>query len=138
MNKPLSIIDAKQYSPLALAFLGDSVYEIMVREHVLLSANMPASKLHSLKIKRVCAAYQAAAIDLIMPELTEEEVTIYKRGRNATGNSVPKNGNAADYHKATGFESLFGYLHLIGEKQRLQTLFDIIVQADEKLLSKEC
>ncbi len=138
MDKPLSIIDAKQYSPLALAFLGDSVYEIMVREHVLLSANMPASKLHSLKIKRVCAAYQAAAIDLIMPELTEEEVPIYKRGRNATGNSVPKNGNAADYHKATGFESLFGYLHLIGEKQRLQTLFDIIVQADEKLLSKEC
>ncbi len=138
MDKPLSTIDAKQYSPLALAFLGDSVYEIMVREHVLLSANMPASKLHSLKIKRVCAAYQAAAIDLIMPELTEEEVTIYKRGRNATGNSVPKNGNAADYHKATGFESLFGYLHLIGEKQRLQTLFDIIVQADEKLLSKEC
>jgi len=138
MDKPLSTIDAKQYSPLALAFLGDSVYEIMVSEHVLLSANMPASKLHSLKIKRVCAAYQATAIDLIMPELTEEEITIYKRGRNATGNSVPKNGNAADYHKATGFESLFGYLHLIGEKQRLQTLFDIIVKADEKLLSKEC
>lgn len=138
MNKPLSTIDAKQYSPLALAFLGDSVYEIMVREHVLLSANMPASKLHALKIKRVCAAYQAAAIDLIMPELTDEEITVYKRGRNATGNSVPKNGNAADYHKATGFESLFGYLHLIGEKERLQTLFDIIVQADEKLLSKEC
>ena len=73
-----------------------------------------------------------------MPELTDEEITVYKRGRNATGNSVPKNGNAADYHKATGFESLFGYLHLIGEKERLQTLFDIIVQADEKLLSKEC
>lgn len=138
MNKPLSTIDAKQYSPLALAFLGDSVYEIMVREYVLLSANMPASKLHSLKIKRVCAAYQAAAIDIIMPELTEEEIAIYKRGRNATGNSVPKNGNAADYHKATGFESLFGYLYLTGEDQRLQTLFDIIIQADEKLLSKEC
>lgn len=138
MNKPLSTIDAKQYSPLALAFLGDSVYEIMVREYVLLSANMPASKLHSLKIKRVCAAYQAAAIDMIMPELTEEEIAIYKRGRNATGNSVPKNGNAADYHKATGFESLFGYLYLTGEDQRLQTLFDIIIQADEKLLSKEC
>lgn len=138
MNKPLSTIDAKQYSPLALAFLGDSVYEIMVREYVLLSANMPASKLHSLKIKRVCAAYQAAAIDMIMSELTEEEIAIYKRGRNATGNSVPKNGNAADYHKATGFESLFGYLYLTGEDQRLQTLFDIIIQADEKLLSKEC
>lgn len=138
MKEHLTSIKAKQYSPLALAFLGDSVYEIMMREHILLCANMPASELHSIKIKRVCAAYQAAAIELIMHELDEEEITIYKRGRNATGNSVPKNGNAADYHKATGLEALFGYLHLIGNKNRLQELFDMICQADEKLLSKEC
>lgn len=138
MKKSITSIEAKQYSPLALAFLGDSVYEIMMREHILLNANMPASELHSLKIKRVCASYQAAAIELIMPILTEKETAIYKRGRNATGNSVPKNGNAADYHKATGFEALFGYLHLIGETDRLQELFDTICQADEKLLSKEC
>lgn len=138
MKENLTSIEVKQYSPLALAFLGDSVYEIMVREHILLSANMPASELHSIKIKRVCAAYQAAAIELIMPTLNEKEITIYKRGRNATGNSVPKNGNAADYHKATGLEALFGYLHLTGNTNRLQELFDMICQADEKLLSKEC
>lgn len=138
MKENLTSIEAKQYSPLALAFLGDSVYEIMVREHILLSANMPASELHSIKIKRVCAAYQAAAIELIMPTLNEKEITIYKRGRNATGNSVPKNGNAADYHKATGLEALFGYLHITGNTNRLQELFDMICQADEKLLSKEC
>lgn len=137
MNVSLTAIEAKQYSPLALAFLGDSVYEIMVRRHILLSANMPASKLHSLKIKRVCAAYQAAAIEHILPKLTEKELSIYKRGRNAEVNSVPKNGNASDYHKATGFEALFGYLHLTGEENRLNELFDLIIQADEKLLSKE-
>ncbi|MGN0584766.1 MAG: Mini-ribonuclease 3 [Ruminococcus sp.] len=138
MKEPLSALEAKQYSPLALAFLGDSVYEIMMREHILLSANMPASELHSLKVKRVCASYQAAAADIIMPVLTEEEISVYKRGRNATGNSVPKNGNAADYHKATGLESLFGYLHLKGENHRLNQLFDIICQADETILRKEC
>lgn len=138
MKEPLSSLEAKQYSPLALAFLGDSVYEIMMREHILLCANMPASELHSLKIKRVCAAYQAAAAEIIIPILTEEELAVYKRGRNATGNSVPKNGNAADYHKATGLESLFGYLFLKGENDRLQALFDMICQADEKILSKEC
>lgn len=138
MNKPLSALEAKQYSPLALAFLGDSVYEIMMRKHILLSANMPASELHALKIKRVCAAYQAAAADIIMPILTEEEISVYKRGRNATGNSVPKNGNAADYHKATGLESLFGFLYLKGDNARLNELFDIICQADENILCKEC
>ena len=136
MNSPLTSSEAKQYSPLALAFLGDSVYEIMMRDAILRSANMPAAQLHSLKIKRVCAAYQAKAVDIILPVLTEEETTIYKRGRNATGNSVPKNGNAADYHKATGFETLFGYLHLTGNVQRLHELFDTIIQTDE-LFNKE-
>ncbi len=138
MKEPLTDINAKQYSPLALAFLGDSVYETMMREHILINANMPASKLHSLKIKRVCAAYQASAAKLIMPQLNEEELSIYKRGRNAAVNSIPKNGNALDYHKATGLEALFGYLYLTGRTNRLQALFDMICQADEKLLSKEC
>lgn len=136
MNPSLTSSEAKQYSPLALAFLGDSVYEIMMRDAIIRSANMPAAQLHSLKIKRVCAAYQAKAVDTILPFLTEEEINIYKRGRNATGNSVPKNGNAADYHKATGFEALFGYLHLTGNAQRLHILFDIIIQTDE-LFNKE-
>ncbi len=131
MNKPLTSSEAKQYSPLALAFLGDSVYEIMMRDALLRYANMPAAQLHSLKIQKVCAAYQAKAVELLLPYFTEEETAVYKRGRNATGASVPKNGNAADYHKATGLESLFGYLHLTGSSSRLQELFDIIYQADE-------
>ncbi len=137
MNSPLTSSEAKQYSPLALAFLGDSVYEIMMRDCILRCANMPAAQLHSLKIKKVCAAYQAKAIDLLLPCLTEEETTIYKRGRNATGNSVPKNGNAADYHKATGLEALFGFIHLTGNEERLHELFDMICQADDELTIKE-
>ncbi len=138
MNQPLTVSQARQYSPLALAFLGDSVYEILMRDRILRCANMPAAQLHSLKVQRVCAAYQAAAIEILLPHLSEEELSVYKRGRNATGNSIPKNGNAADYHKATGLESLFGYLHLIGAQERLHTLFDLICQADTELFKKEC
>lgn len=138
MHQPMTVAEAKQYSPLALAFLGDSVYEILMRDRILRYANMPASQLHALKIQRVCAAYQAAAIERILPVLSEDEITIYKRGRNATGNSVPKNGNAADYHKATGLEALFGFLHLTGAEERLHTLFDLICQADTDLFNKEC
>ena len=137
MNHPLTAAQAKQYSPLALAFLGDSVYEIMMRDRILRDANRPASQLHALKIQRVCAAYQAAAMDIILPLLSEDEITIYKRGRNATGNSIPKHGNAADYHKATGLEALFGYLHLTGAEERLHMLFDAICQADNDLFDKE-
>ncbi len=136
MNSSLTPSEAKQYSPLALAFLGDSVYEIMMRDRILRCANMPTAQLHSLKIKKVCAAYQAKAIDIILPSLTEEELKIYKRGRNATGNSIPKNGNAADYHKATGLEALFGFIHLTGNSARLLELFDTICQTDHELISR--
>lgn len=137
MKHPLTAAEAKQYSPLALAFLGDSVYEILMRDRILRDANRPASQLHSLKIQRVCAAYQAAAVDILLPLLSEDEISVYKRGRNATGTSIPKNGSAADYHKATGLESLFGYLHLTGAEERLHILFDAICQADGELFNKE-
>jgi ribonuclease-3 family protein len=136
MNHPLSASAAKQYSPLALAFLGDSVYEIMMRDRILRSANRPVAQLHTLKIQRVCAAYQATAVEDILPMLSEDEETVYKRGRNATGNTIPKHASAADYHKATGLEALFGYLYLIGATERLQILFDTICQADS-MLSQE-
>ena len=89
MNTICTPQEAKQYSPLALAFLGDSVYEVMMREHLLLHANMPAGQLHAAKIQKVCAAYQAAAADRIQTILSEEEAAIYRRGRNATGNAIP-------------------------------------------------
>lgn len=127
--KPLTQAQARQYSPLALAFLGDSVYEILVREYLVREANRPAAKLHEQKIQLVCAAFQAQAIDRLIPLLTEEETAVYKRGRNAN-NTVPRHTSAQDYHKATGLEALFGYLHLLGEQARLEELFAAIFPAE--------
>ena len=127
--EPLTQAQARQYSPLALAFLGDSVYEILVREYLVREANRPAAKLHEQKIQLVCAAFQAQAIDRRLPLLTEEETAVYKRGRNAN-NTVPRHTSAQDYHKATGLEALFGYLHLLGEQARLEELFAAIFPAE--------
>lgn len=127
--EPLTQAQARQYSPLALAFLGDSVYEILVREYLVREANRPAAKLHEQKIQLVCAAFQAQAIDRLIPLLTEEETAVYKRGRNAN-NTVPRHTSAQDYHKATGLEALFGYLHLLGERARLEELFAVIFPAE--------
>lgn len=127
--EPLTQAQARQYSPLALAFLGDSVYEILVREYLVREANRPAAKLHEQKIQLVCAAFQAQAIDRLIPLLTEEETAVYKRGRNAN-NTVPRHTSAQDYHKATGLEALFGYLHLLGEQARLEELFAVIFPAE--------
>ena len=92
-------------------------------------ANRPAAKLHEQKIQLVCAAFQAQAIDRLIPLLTEEEIAVYKRGRNAN-NTVPRHTSAQDYHKATGLEALFGYLHLLGEQARLEELFAAIFPAE--------
>lgn len=127
--EPLTQAQARQYSPLALAFLGDSVYEILAREYLVREANRPAAKLHEQKIQLVCAAFQAQAIDRLIPLLTEEETAVYKRGRNAN-NTVPRHTSAQDYHKATGLEALFGYLHLLGEQARLEELFAAIFPAE--------
>ena len=82
--EPLTQAQARQYSPLALAFLGDSVYEILVREYLVREANRPAAKLHEQKIQLVCAAFQAQAIDRLIPLLTEEETAVYKRAETPT------------------------------------------------------
>lgn len=128
MKKILTNHAANQYSPLSLAFLGDSVYDTLVREALLMRANMPVSKLHSLKIKMVCAQFQSRAYDHILPVLSENELTVLKRGRNATGNTIPKHSNTADYRKATALECLLGYLYLTGDTGRISELFEIISQ----------
>lgn len=122
----IDIQRANQYSPLTLAFLGDAVYEQLVREKIVLTANMPVKKLHKEAVERVRAAYQSKAVDVIMPYLTEEEEAVFKRGRNATGNTVPKSSNPVEYRRATALETLFGYLHLTGNSERIVELFDII------------
>ena len=135
---PLTPDEAKQYSPLTLAFLGDSVYEVMVRETLLREANRPARELHAQAVAHVRAAYQADAAGRIAEMLTETEADILRRGRNASGISVPKHATPADYRKATGVECLFGYLYLCGEITRLRELFAVIwkEQAQEREISE--
>lgn len=122
--------EACAYSPLSLAFLGDSVYDTLVREYLLKRANMPAAKLHSMKIKLVCAEFQSKAYSTITDALTEKELTVLKRGRNATGNNVPKHAEAAEYRRATALECLFGYLRLTGQSERIKELFELIINSD--------
>ncbi|MGN0642110.1 MAG: Mini-ribonuclease 3 [Huintestinicola sp.] len=120
--------EVNQYSPLTLAFLGDAVYGQLVREKLVLEANRPLNKLHKASVERVRACYQAMAAETIEPYLSEDEAAVMKRGRNATGNSgnVPKSSNPIEYRKATSLETLFGYLYLCGESERLRELFDMI------------
>lgn len=122
--------EANSYSPLTLAFLGDSVYDTLVREYLLRQANMPVAKLHSVKIKLVCAEFQSKAYDLVAEKLSDHELAVLKRGRNATGNTVPKHADAAEYRRATALECLFGYLYLTGGNERIKELFELIINSN--------
>ncbi len=112
-------VDVRTVSPLALAFVGDGVYEMMVRERLVCLANRPPRELHREAVKLVRAEAQAEAMERLMPLLTEKELAVYKRGRNAHTAR-----NSDDYHRATGLETLFGYLYLSGEIGRVRELFD--------------
>lgn len=116
---------ARMYSPLTLAFLGDAVYSLLVRNMLTLYENKPTGKLHKESIGYVNAAFQAQMIKELMPHLTENEITVFKRGRNAHSSHSPKNQSEADYRYATGFESLYGYLYLQGDLKRINELFNI-------------
>lgn len=129
--------EAKQFSPLALAFLGDSVYEQLVRERLLREANRPVNQLHEAAVAHVRAEYQAAAADALADRLSEEETEIYKRGRNASGISVPRHAAVADYRKATGFECLFGYLQLCGRRERICELFELVWACGEQPITEQ-
>ncbi len=122
-----SDVNVKNLSPLNLAFVGDTVFDLFVRERLVCQANRPVNKLHKEATTMVKASAQAEAMGKIMPILTEEEISVFKRGRNAHTNHKAKNASEGDYHYATGLEALFGYLYLSGEKERLRELFDIIV-----------
>lgn len=130
MHAILTKEQAKQYSPAALAFFGDSVYEVMVRRHLLLRANQLAAQLHAQKVHYVCASFQAQGYDAVLLYVTDEEAAILKRGRNVDV-TVPRHTHALDYHKATELEALFGYLSCIGEEARLDELFAIILECVE-------
>ena len=116
-------MDINMLSPLTFSFVGDVYFSLLVRTK-LAEVNRPVSQLHSASVKLVNAKAQAEAFKLIENDLTEKEMAIYKRGRNAKVGSVPKNASSSDYHSATGLEALFGYLHLLGENERAEELFN--------------
>lgn len=109
-----------QYSPLALAYMGDSVLDLMVKTYFVINSNKQTYKYHKDVCNIVKAVNQSEFIDSIMEELSEEELDVYKRGRNATTHSKAKNATMGEYRKATGLEALFGYLYLIGDMNRLK------------------
>lgn len=114
-----------KFSPLALAFLGDAVYELYIREHLLNKANAPVDSLHKKAVKFVKASAQCEAFDKIEALLTEKELRVFKRGRNAKINTKAKSAALSEYKKATGFETLLGYLHVNGEMLRINELLSV-------------
>lgn len=123
---------ARQLSPLALAYLGDAVYELMVREHLLKSGAGPAGRLHRTAVGLVCAHAQCGAVETLLPDLNPEERSVYLRGRNAKPQSIPKNTDVEHYKKATGLECLFGYLYLTDNTERLDFLFSAVLKHAQK------
>ncbi|MEG2174704.1 MAG: ribonuclease III domain-containing protein [Oscillospiraceae bacterium] len=122
-------IAARMLNPLTLAFIGDGVYELLAREHIVAChGSLSPGKLHALCVEVVRASAQASAFSRIEGLLDEEELTIFRRGRNAGGVTVPKSSSTADYRCATGLEALFGYLHLCGRSERTRALFAEIIQ----------
>lgn len=121
--------EAQGFSPTALAFYGDSVYEVLVRERVVTQHHTNAGRLHDMAVERVRASYQSEAVNVIEPMLTEKEADILRRGRNAGGISVPKSAKPSEYRRATALEALFGYLSLTGQTERIEKLFNAIWEA---------
>ena len=116
------------YSTLALAHIGDGVYELMMRTALAQSGVTGAAHLHRETVHRVNAPAQSSAVEHILDHLTEHELAIYKRGRNAKVNGIPQKAEVAEYHAATGLEALFGWLWLKGETARLVELFHLIAE----------
>lgn len=115
-------VDVRSYSPLALAYIGDDVYDIIIRTMVVEKANRSAHDLHLISSRYVKAQTQAAMIEALGDVLTEEEEAVYKRGRNAKAYTTAKNASVADYRKATGLEALVGYLYLQNKMDRILEL----------------
>lgn len=111
--------DIRTYSPLTLAYIGDAIYDLVIRTMVVEQGNSPANKLHKKTVSYVNARVQAKMIDALEGELTEEEAAVYHRGRNAKSYTAAKNASIIEYRKATGLEALCGYLYLQGRQERM-------------------
>lgn len=126
----LKAVDVSTYSPLALAYIGDAVYELIIRTKVVNRGNTQVNKMHKKSAEFVKASAQAAIIKALEEELTEEERAVFKRGRNAKSATVAKHASMIDYRNATGFEALVGYLYLTEQMERL---FELVRDGLEKI-----
>lgn len=118
----LKEVEAREYSPLALAYLGDAVYELAIRTFVMNHGNTQVNKMHKKTAGLVKAEAQANFYKVLEEELTEEEKAVYRRGRNAKSVTMAKHATMKDYRMATGFEALMGYLYLMEQMERMAEL----------------
>ncbi|MDF2724444.1 MAG: ribonuclease [Paenibacillus sp.] len=123
--------EAGQLNPLVLAYMGDAVFETIVRQYVISRPNHRPHHLHREAVKFVSAKAQASSLVLLMPHLTQEETDIVKRGRNAKSGSIPKNADVLDYRHSTAFECLIGYLYYMKRFDRLEQLTGLIMAEPE-------
>lgn len=122
--------DIRSYSPLVLAYIGDAIYDLIIRSVIVGKGNARVNALHKRASRLVKAHSQAEMIQKLLPELTEKEYVIYKRGRNAKSFTMAKNATVADYRQATGFEALMGYLYL---KNDLERMMELILKGLDKM-----
>jgi len=115
----LGKVEPSSYSPLVLAYIGDAVYELLIRTKVVSHGSVQVNKMHKKSASLVNAGTQAALVRVLLEELSEEELAVYKRGRNAKSGTMAKHATMADYRTATGFEALMGYLYLAGRHERM-------------------
>ena len=125
-------LDVKTLSPLTWAYVGDCVYELYVRTHLVNKTKLKPHSLHIEAIKYVKAKSQADILKKLEEYLTEEEKDIVRRGRNAENHHLPKNANVEEYMYSTAFEALIGYLYLCKKDDRLKEIFDLILDENEK------
>lgn len=118
-------VDINTYSPLTLAFIGDCVFDLVIRSVIVCRANRQPNKLHKLKANVVKAQTQSEMAKALMEDMTEEEAAVYKRGRNAHSYSSAKNASIQDYRRATGLEALVGYLYLLNRSDRILELISL-------------
>ncbi|MEG2929084.1 MAG: ribonuclease III domain-containing protein [Oscillospiraceae bacterium] len=122
------MVDIREQSPLALAFVGDGVYSLLIREHLVTDKRHPVSKLHKMAVEYVSAKGQFLALELIGDILTEDEANIIRRGKNTSKASVAKHASVEEYRASTGFECLLGYLRLTGQNDRVNFLVNYILE----------
>ena len=128
VSEVLTVEKAKSLSSIVLAFVGDAVYTLFVRENLALKSDAKTGELNKISSTIVCAKAQAKRIDDIMGILTEEEIAVFKRARNAKKGAKAKNASVVEYNKATGFEAVIGFLYLTGNYQRLEYVLNYEVK----------